>query len=173
MRDFQFLGGAINWICSAGKEDTPISVCRSRGLVCLERELLIARPELDKERLHDLNWQARRVAVIISIQRKPPASPLQTSSLVTAATSKVSESPVSGSSCRSPEIMVSVDALAREDGDGPHHQQQRISGVASPTHLNFYGEWDYDHKPYADIRRLYMKLYTRNADLWRLMIQFL
>ena len=156
-------------ISGTGRDaETTLEACRARALVDLERELLMVCPDLDRDRLRDINWSARRIAVIISIPRKVVNRSFSPQSkLVSAVSTELPspESPVSATACRGPEIIVSMDAhTPGSDGGG------RNTHLRSPVS---YSEWDYEHKEYVEIQTLYNRLYARNEDLWRLMVTFL
>ena len=134
--------------------------------------------------MYDLNWQARRVAVLISIPGRHGHESLVLPTHLVTAMSQLhdvenatleDEGLGGGDACRSPEVLVSVCERTGACDSVPwrKRQQKRLSSVKSPAHMHIYGEWDLEHMPYVDIQRLYRKLYTQNIDSWRLVILFL
>lgn len=54
-------------LLSLGLDDSPITFCENNNLTDILRMLLSLRPEISPQALLDLNWEMRRVAVLISV----------------------------------------------------------------------------------------------------------
>eukprot|EP00602_Paraphysomonas_sp_CaronLab_P002976 CAMPEP_0185030290 /NCGR_PEP_ID=MMETSP1103-20130426/17167_1 /TAXON_ID=36769 /ORGANISM="Paraphysomonas bandaiensis, Strain Caron Lab Isolate" /LENGTH=547 /DNA_ID=CAMNT_0027565357 /DNA_START=97 /DNA_END=1740 /DNA_ORIENTATION=- len=167
---------------SESKGDTPLSICATRNLNSLVREMLLARPELDPEKLRELNWQSRRAAVLISI----PRNEMMRYGALPGLVNSLSLSP----SCGSLNDMCDVNSRIPEKSDSDfnagiqsvYRQQGSITpdismhqGMAySSTSLSCGNtDWDIEHKKYSAIQDLYASLFLSNYDIWREVICFL
>lgn len=56
-------------------ESSPLSVAIAHGKDAVIRALLLVVPNQDPQRLRDLNWKARRLAILLGKQAPPPSQP--------------------------------------------------------------------------------------------------
>lgn len=157
-----------------GKGDTPVAFCEANKAGSVLRELLLLQPSLNPTVLHEENWKARRIAILISVPR--PSSLLSTIDM---------EARPSQYAARNSRIIISVDGNYELQENGPLDtlrlarkslQKMSNSPIGSQAPQGYYlglSEWEMEHRAYVDIQDLFVSLYLVNPDLWRYVIMYL
>mmetsp|Transcript_3945 Transcript_3945/g.6677 ORF Transcript_3945/g.6677 Transcript_3945/m.6677 type:complete len:592 (+) Transcript_3945:182-1957(+) len=184
---------AITLESKPGQNDSPIALCEQIGLSVIHRTLLALRPELSPTLLADLNWEARRVAILISVP-PPVVAPLDKEEsrgvskpfTVTSAASTTlpASNIVTNSLTDDLNIMTEcasrlppIQQLSTEGGGGVvsstrDRERERLRGGDEDEHLDDI-EWLLNDRKCAVLQKLLAETHNAAPKVWRKIVMYL
>ena len=169
--------------CIAGLNDSPIALCEQNGLTVILRILLALRPELSPSSLEKLNWDARRVAVLMSMP--PPALKRaikdEKCSGMKAFTTASSSTLLPASNIVTNSLTDDLNIMSEGVAPIPHSTLVSVPSVSEgvSAHRQRRSEYDDDiewllsDRQCASLQSFMVDMYNNEPKLWRKIVMYL
>lgn len=169
---------AITQTCGEG-QDSPLRLCEKNGFPVIQRSLLSLRPDLFPATLRELNWAARRAAVLMSVPRPQlPKKPSERKEEAFAIAPSASSARLS-SNIVTNSLTDDLNIMSAESDLRPELQPEKRASTAQRQRERENGpfcndiEWILEDKKCFALQKFMIKLFDEEPKLWRRTILFL